>query len=49
VTDYDAGIDGHEPVTMDAVFAVMRANVTRVRELIVDTVTNHFDTLTADA
>jgi len=35
VTDYDAGVDGHEPVTMDAVFATMRANVTRVRELIV--------------
>ncbi len=34
VTDYDAGVDGHEPVTMDAVFAVMRANVAKVRELI---------------
>lgn len=34
VTDYDAGVDGHEPVTMDAVLAVMHANVARVRELI---------------
>lgn len=49
VTDYDAGLDGHEPVTMDTVFAVMRANVTRVRELIVDTITNHYDALTPDA
>jgi 5'-methylthioadenosine phosphorylase len=48
VTDYDAGIDGHEPVTMDTVFAVMRANVARVRELIVDAITNHSDTLTSD-
>ena len=49
VTDYDAGIDGHEPVTMEAVFAVMRANVARVRELIVDTIIDHSDALTADA
>jgi len=34
VTDYDAGVDGHEPVTMDAVFEMMRANVARVREVI---------------
>jgi hypothetical protein len=27
VTDYDAGVDGHAPVTMDEVFAVMRRNV----------------------
>ena len=31
VTDYDAGVDGHEPVTMDAVFAVMRDNVANVQ------------------
>jgi 5'-methylthioadenosine phosphorylase len=49
VTDYDAGLDGHEPVTMDTVFAVMRANVARVRELIVDTVINDYDALTSDA
>jgi 5'-methylthioadenosine phosphorylase len=45
VTDYDAGVDGHAPVTMERVFAVMRANVARVRELIVDAVTNDYDAL----
>jgi 5'-methylthioadenosine phosphorylase len=35
VTDYDAGVDGHAPVTMDAVFAVMHRNVARVRELLI--------------
>ncbi len=34
VTDYDAGVDGHEPVTMDAVFAVMRRNIATVQQLI---------------
>lgn len=34
VTDYDAGVDGHVPVTMDAVLAVMGANVAKVRDLI---------------
>ncbi|MDQ3738470.1 MAG: S-methyl-5'-thioadenosine phosphorylase [Actinomycetota bacterium] len=34
VTDYDAGVDGHEPVSMDAVFAMMRSNVQNVRALI---------------
>ena len=34
VTDYDAGVDGHEPVTMDAVFSVMRSNVANVQQLI---------------
>lgn len=34
VTDYDAGVDGHEPVTLEAVFAVMRENVATVRALI---------------
>ncbi|MEX0847007.1 MAG: S-methyl-5'-thioadenosine phosphorylase [Ilumatobacteraceae bacterium] len=38
VTDYDAGVDGHEPVTMDEVFAMMRANVARVRDVIIDAV-----------
>jgi 5'-methylthioadenosine phosphorylase len=38
VTDYDAGVDGHAPVTLDEIFAVMRANVARVREVIVDAV-----------
>src|SRR4029453_7773289 len=45
VTDYDAGVDGHEPVTMDAVLAVMKANVSRVREVIVETVTNDYESL----
>ncbi|MDQ3176096.1 MAG: S-methyl-5'-thioadenosine phosphorylase [Actinomycetota bacterium] len=35
VTDYDAGVDGHEPVTMDAVLTVMQANVARVCDVIV--------------
>ncbi len=47
VTDYDAGVDGHEPVTMEAVFEMMRANVSRVRELIVDAVENSYAELTA--
>lgn len=47
VTDYDAGVDGHEPVTMDAVFAMMRTNVSRVRELIVDAVAHAYAELTA--
>lgn len=34
VTDYDAGVDGHEPVTMDVVLAVMRDNVARLRDLL---------------
>jgi 5'-methylthioadenosine phosphorylase len=34
VTDYDAGVDGQEPVTMDAVLARMRENVALVRDLI---------------
>ena len=34
VTDYDAGVDGHEPVTMDRVFSVMRDNVATVRDVI---------------
>jgi len=37
VTDYDAGVDGHEPVTMEAVFAVMRQNVENVQRLITAT------------
>jgi 5'-methylthioadenosine phosphorylase len=48
VTDYDAGIDGHEPVTMETVFAVMRDNVARVRELIVDAITHDYESLVAD-
>ncbi len=35
ITDYDAGVDGQEPVTMEAVFARMRENVAKVQDLIV--------------
>ncbi|HEX9258869.1 MAG TPA: S-methyl-5'-thioadenosine phosphorylase [Acidimicrobiales bacterium] len=35
VTDYDAGVDGHEPVTQDQVFAFFERNLARVRELLV--------------
>jgi len=34
VTDYDAGVDGHEPVTMEAVLEVMRRNVSRLRDVL---------------
>jgi 5'-methylthioadenosine phosphorylase len=34
VTDYDAGVDGHEPVTMNAVFSMVQQNVDNVRRLI---------------
>ena len=47
VTDYDAGVDGHQPVTMDAVMEVMRDNVARVRALIVDAVTNDWNVFVA--
>lgn len=36
VTDYDAGVDGHEPVTMDAVLEVMRSNVTRLKGVLAE-------------
>ncbi|MEJ7799222.1 MAG: S-methyl-5'-thioadenosine phosphorylase [Ilumatobacter sp.] len=36
VTDYDAGVDGHEPVTMSAVLQVMSSNVERVRALLAE-------------
>ena len=34
VTDYDAGVDGQEPVTMDAVLSVVQRNVIQVRTLL---------------
>jgi 5'-methylthioadenosine phosphorylase len=34
VTDYDAGVDGHEPVTMEAVLEVMRDNVAHLRDVL---------------
>lgn len=45
VTDYDAGVDGNQPVTMERVFAVMRSNVARVREVIQSTIDQHYDDL----
>jgi len=49
VTDYDAGVDGHQPVTMEAVFAMMRSNVARVRDLIIDAIEHSYDELAAGA
>lgn len=34
VTDYDAGVDGHEPVTMDVVLRVMKSNVERLHAVL---------------
>ncbi len=34
VTDYDAGVDGHEPVTLETVMATLRENIDNVRRLI---------------
>jgi 5'-methylthioadenosine phosphorylase len=34
VTDYDAGVDGQAPVTMDGVLAVMRDNIERLRDVL---------------
>ncbi len=38
VTDYDAGVDGHEPVTMESVLEVMRTNVDRLRDVLAQAV-----------
>lgn len=38
VTDYDAGVDGHAPVTMDDVLAVLRSNISRVRRVITEAI-----------
>ena len=38
VTDYDAGVDGYEPVTMDAVLDVMQLNVERLRRVLTQVV-----------
>ena len=48
VTDHDAGVDGHEPVTMEAVLDVMRSNVAAVRQLIIEAITHDYDAFTAD-
>jgi len=34
VTDYDAGVDGHAPVTMEAVLEVMRDNMAQLRDVL---------------
>lgn len=34
VTDHDAGVDGHDPVTMDTVLEVMASNIAKVRQLL---------------
>ena len=34
VTDYDAGVDGHEPVTMNTVMRVMNSNIDRLRTVL---------------
>ena len=34
VTDYDAGVDGHEPVTMDNVLEVLGSNVAKLRDVL---------------
>jgi len=49
VTDYDAGVDGHPPVGMDDVFAMMRANVSRVRDVITQAITCSYDAMVDDA
>jgi 5'-methylthioadenosine phosphorylase len=38
VTDYDAGVDGVEPVTQEAVFAFFEGNVERVRTLLLEAI-----------
>ncbi|MEK7425934.1 MAG: S-methyl-5'-thioadenosine phosphorylase [Actinomycetota bacterium] len=48
VTDYDAGVDGHAPVTMNEVFAVMSANVASVRDIIVSAIEHSYGQLVAD-
>jgi 5'-methylthioadenosine phosphorylase len=40
VTDYDAGLDGVEPVTQEAVFAFFESNVDRVRALLLRAIPN---------
>lgn len=47
VTDYDAGLDGHQPVTMDEVFAMIKANVERVQLLIIDAVSHDWEVMSS--
>ena len=34
VTDYDAGVDGHEPVTMAAVIRTVNSNIEHLRAVL---------------
>ena len=47
VTDYDAGVDGHAPVTMDEVFAMIQSNVSRMKDVIVDAVAHDWEAMSA--
>jgi len=38
VTDYDAGVDGHEPVTMSAVMRTMSSNIEHLRAVLTEAV-----------
>lgn len=38
VTDYDAGVDGHDPVTQEAVFAFFEQNIVNVRQLLLQAI-----------
>jgi 5'-methylthioadenosine phosphorylase len=49
VTDYDAGVDGHPPVTMEAVLAVVHDNVAALRMLLIDAVVHDHEALTLPA
>lgn len=45
VTDHDAGVDGHVPVSMEAVFAMMRSNVQRVQRVIAEAIASDHERL----
>lgn len=45
VTDFDAGVDGQPAVTMDAVFARVRDNVSQVGGLIRDAITTDYESM----
>jgi 5'-methylthioadenosine phosphorylase len=38
VTDYDAGVDGVEPVTQEAVFGFLEANAAKVQQVLLDAI-----------
>ena len=47
ITDHDAGVDGHVPVSMEGVLAMVRSNVERVRAVIAEAVTSDHEVLVA--